>query len=125
MPPRKDRSPAVTWTNRLDPQRELEHDFGNLLQDLRYGVERQDLTMVKYCESELMRMYRERRRRPPKGRAVDAPSELIAEFSDGFPLPRILVLLRSERDCVKRAILSLEGVKRRGTKEAEAPGAEE
>jgi hypothetical protein len=58
--------PAVSWTHHLDSERHEEHDFDNLLLELRYAVERQEQTMMKFCESELSRLYRERR--PRKGR---------------------------------------------------------
>jgi hypothetical protein len=55
-------SPAASWTHKLDSERLQEHDFLNLLVEFKYAVERQDFMMMEYCEVELNRMYRERRR---------------------------------------------------------------
>jgi hypothetical protein len=52
---------AGRWTRSLDSERLQEHDFKNLLVEFKYAIDRQDQMMMEYCESELNRMYRERR----------------------------------------------------------------
>ena len=53
--------PAVSWTHRLDSEAKEEHDFSNLILEFGYAVQRQDQTMMRYCECELERMFHERR----------------------------------------------------------------
>jgi hypothetical protein len=57
--------PAASWTHHLDSERHKEHDFANLLLEFRYAIERKEPMLMRYCESELDRMYRERR--PARG----------------------------------------------------------
>jgi hypothetical protein len=33
-------TPAASWTHKLDSEDKREHDFNNLLQELRYAVQR-------------------------------------------------------------------------------------
>ncbi len=66
MTPRTTFSSAASWTHKLDSDKQQEHDFCNLLQELGYAVRREDGKMMEYCECELRRMYRDRR--PQKGR---------------------------------------------------------
>jgi hypothetical protein len=99
-------SPAASWTHRPDAQAVREHDFSNLLQDLRYAVEQQDRSMIDYCECELKLMYRhgplkaQRLERNPssfRDRGIDSLSlvQLVrirkqsapAPMSNGWPEP--------------------------------------
>jgi hypothetical protein len=53
--------PAASWAHKLNSEEKQEHEYSNLLQEFAYAVERQDGMMMKYCASELKRMFRERR----------------------------------------------------------------
>ena len=53
---------AASWTHKLDSEKKQEHDFSNLILECRYAIQRQDQMMTEFCENELSRMYRERRR---------------------------------------------------------------
>jgi hypothetical protein len=62
-------TPAASWTHKLDSEDKQEHDFNNLLQELRYAVQRRDSILIEYFERELRRMYRARRLRKASGKA--------------------------------------------------------
>ena len=53
--------PAAIWTHKLNSEEKQEHEFSNLLQEFVYAMQRQDGMVMKYCECELKRMFRERR----------------------------------------------------------------
>jgi hypothetical protein len=61
MTPRTAFVPAVSWTYKLDSDLKQKHDFSNLLSELGYAVRRDDEVMMKFCESELQRMFREKK----------------------------------------------------------------
>jgi hypothetical protein len=54
-------TPARSWTCKPNSEQAREHDFSNLLEEFAYAVRRQDQMMMEYCESELKRMFRERK----------------------------------------------------------------
>ena len=53
--------PTASWTHKLDSEKRQEHDFSNLLQEFGYALRREDEKMIEHLESELRRMYRDRR----------------------------------------------------------------
>jgi hypothetical protein len=57
-------SPASSWTCKPDSEQAQERDFSNLLEEFGYAIQRQDQAIMEYCESELKRMFRERKARP-------------------------------------------------------------
>jgi hypothetical protein len=61
MSPIKTFTTSASWSSWLDYEKQQEHDFCNLLQEFRYALLREDQKLIEYCESELKRMYRERR----------------------------------------------------------------
>jgi hypothetical protein len=54
-------APAASWTHKLESEQKQEHDFSNVLSEFGYAVLRQDLMMMKFCECELKRMFREKK----------------------------------------------------------------
>jgi hypothetical protein len=62
MTPRTHFAPAASWTQKLDTVEKEEHDFSNLLAELGYAIRRNDMRMMSYCEHELRRMFRDKRR---------------------------------------------------------------
>jgi len=62
MTPETTFAPAASWRYKLDSDKKQEHDFGNLLLEFKFAVDRSDRMMMDYCERELSRMYRDRRK---------------------------------------------------------------
>ena len=60
MTPRAAFEPAASWPHKADSEEKQERDFSNLLQQFGHAVQRQDGIMIKYCECELKRMFREK-----------------------------------------------------------------
>jgi hypothetical protein len=52
---------AGSWTHKLASDQKQEHDFSNLISELGYAVRREDMRMMKFCEFELKRMFREKK----------------------------------------------------------------
>jgi hypothetical protein len=63
MKPKTGIFPAASWTHKVESEQLQEHDFANLILEFSYAVQRQDLMMMQYCESELKTMFRRRRQR--------------------------------------------------------------
>ena len=74
MTPRTAFVPAASWTHTLDSEQKQEHDFSNMLSELGYAVRRDDKMMLKFCEGELKRMFRERKPSTSTRRRQSDPS---------------------------------------------------
>ena len=75
--------PAASWTYKRDSERLEDHDFCNWLQEFKYAVRSEDQMMMEYCESELMRMFREKRA-GTRRRATDSGREKARPLPDSL-----------------------------------------